>query len=81
MSVQAEDLIRIAQKVLDILGVAEYSDLQLIQAVKDRDKWKASFTYEYPGSLIRGVIKKTGSYVIDAESGEIEGMWLDRSWK
>ena len=79
MSVQAEDLIRIAQKVLDIVGVIEYSELQLIYALKTTGKWKVSFAYEYPHG--RSAIGKIGSFAVDAESEEIEGMWLDRSWK
>jgi len=79
MSVQAEDLIRIAQKVLDIVGVIDYSELQLIYALKTEGKWKVSFAYEY--SLGRSTIGKIGSFAVDAESGDIEGMWLDRSWK
>jgi len=82
MSVQAEDLIRIAQKVLDILGVIDYSELQLIYALKAEGKWKVSFAYEpYHRRFSSGVIRKIGSFAIDAESGEIEGMWLDRAWK
>jgi len=82
MSVQAEDLIRIAQKVLDILGVIDYSELQLIYALKAEGKWKVSFAYEpYRHRFSSGVIRKIGSFAIDAESGEIEGMWLDRAWK
>ena len=77
MSVQAEDLVRIAQKVLDIVGVIDYSELQLIYALKNAGKWKVSFMYEF----YRSSIRKIGSFVVDAESEEIEGMWLDRSWK
>jgi len=79
MSVQAEDLIRIAQKVLDIVGVIDYSELQIIYALKTTGKWKVSFAYEYSPS--RSTIGKIGSFAVDMESGEIEGMWLDRSWK
>jgi len=82
MSVQAEDLIRIAQKVLDIVGVIDYSELQLTYALKNAEKWKVSFAYEpYRHRFSSGVIRKIGSFAVDAESGEIEGMWLDRSWK
>lgn len=82
MSVQAEDLIRIAQKVLDILGAIDYSELQLIYALKTEGKWKVSFEYEpYRRVFSSGVIRKIGSFAVDEESGEIEGMWLDRSWK
>lgn len=77
MSVQAEDLIRIAQRVLDVLGVTDYSALQLTYALKTEGKWKVSFAYEYSRSAIR----KIGSFAVDAKSGDIEGVWLDRSWK
>jgi len=79
MSVQAEDLIRIAQKVLDILGDIDYSELQLTYALKTEGKWKVSFEYEW--SHGRSAIGKIGSFAVDAESGEIEGMWLGRAWK
>jgi len=77
MSVQAEELQRIAKKVLDMLGVMDYSKLQLTYALKTEGKWKVSFVYEH----YRSSIRKLGSFAADAESGEIEGMWLDRSWK
>jgi hypothetical protein len=77
MSVQAEELRRIAEKVLDMLGVIDYSKLQLTYALKTEGKWKVSFMYEF----YRSSIRKICSFVADAESGEIEGMWLDRSWK
>ena len=77
MSVQAEELKRIAEKVLYILGVMDYSELQLTYALKTDGKWKVSFEYDHAHRSIR----KIGSFVVDAESGEIEGMWLDRSWK
>jgi hypothetical protein len=78
MSVQAEDLIRIAQKVLDISGVIEYSELQITYALKAEGKWKVSFAYDSNG---RSAIRKIGSFAVDVRSEEIEGMWLDRSWK
>ncbi len=77
MSVQAEELRRIAEKVLDMLGVMDYSKLQLTYALKTEGKWKVSFMYEF----YRSSIRKICSFVADMESGEIEGMWLDRSWK
>jgi len=81
MSVQAEDLVRIAQKVLDIVGDIDYSELQLTYALKTDGKWKVSFDYGHSGGFARGSIKKIGSFAVDAESGEIEGMWLGRAWK
>jgi hypothetical protein len=79
MSVQAEELKRIAEKVLHILGVTDYSGLQLTYALKTEGKWKVSFEYEYSHS--RSAIRKIGSFTVDEESEEIEGMWLDRAWK
>ena len=82
MSVQVEELKRIAQKVLNIAGVMDYSELQLTQALKTEGRWKVSFVYEpYHPRFSSGVSRKIGSFAVDAESGEIEGMWLDRSWK
>jgi hypothetical protein len=82
MSVQAEELKRIAEKVLHILGVMDYSELHLIYVLKTEGKWKVSFEYEpYHHRFSSGVTRKIGSFTVDAESGEIEGMWLDRSWK
>ena len=78
MSVQAEELKRIAQKVLGMLGVIDYSELQLTYALKTDGKWKVSFAYD---SHIRNAIQKIVSFAVDAKSGEIEGVWLDRSWK
>ncbi|MGA8849258.1 MAG: hypothetical protein WB564_05480 [Dehalococcoidia bacterium] len=79
MSVQAEELRTIAQKVLDILGVIDYSEVQLTYALKTEGKWKVSFEYEY--SYGHSISRKIVSFAVDAESGEIEGMWLDRSWR
>lgn len=82
MSVQAGDLVRIAQKVLDIVGVTDYSELQLTYALKTEGKWKVSFEYEpYHRRFSSAVTRKIGSFAVDEESGEIEGMWLDKSWK
>jgi hypothetical protein len=81
MSVQAEELKRIAEKVLHILGVTDYSEVQLIYALKTEGKWKVSFEYGHSGGFARAAIRKIGSFAVDEETGEIEGMWLDRSWK
>lgn len=82
MSIQAGELKRIAEKVLSMLGVTDYSDLQLTYALKIEGKWKVTFAYEpYHHRFSTAVIRKIGSFAVDAKSGEIEGMWLDRSWK
>jgi hypothetical protein len=80
MSVEPKELIKTAEKVLAIMNVAQASNLQLTCALRTEGKWKVSFAYELPHFVGSGV-KKIGSFQIDAESGEIEGMWLDRCWK
>jgi len=81
MSIQAQELKRIAEKVLSMLGVADYSELQVIYALKTEGKWKVSFEYGHSGGFARSAIRKIGSFAVDVKSGELEGMWLDRSWK
>jgi hypothetical protein len=81
MSVQAQELTRLAEKVLSNLGVTDYSELELTYALKVEGKWRVSFDYGHPGGFASATIRKIGSFAADAESGEIEGMWLDRSWK
>lgn len=82
MSIQAGELKTIANKVLSMLGVIDYSDLQLTYALKADGKWKVTFAYEpYHHRFSTAVIRKIGSFAADARSGDIEGMWLDRSWK
>ena len=77
MSIQPTELREIARKVLNLMGVTRYSDLELTYVLKDEDKWNISFSYSPSMSFA----KKVGSFKINAESGEIEGMWLDRTWK
>jgi len=82
MSVQAKELKSMAEKVLYNLGVIDYSELQLIYALKTEGKWKVSFACELSRyRFSSGVIRKLGSFVVDDESEEIEGMWLDRLWQ
>jgi len=81
MAVQVGELKRIAQKVLDISNVVDYRELRITYAQKTEGKWKVSFEYEHSGGFASGGIKKIGSFIADVRSGEIEGMWLDRSWK
>jgi hypothetical protein len=79
MSVQPKELIIIAERVLAILNVTEATKLQLTYAVRTEGKWKASFAYELP-HFASGGTRKIGSFLVDEESAEIEGMWLDRCW-
>ena len=82
MSIQAGELKTAAEKVLSMLGVIDYSDVQLTYALKADGKWKVTFAYEpYHHRFSPAVIRKVGSFAADVKSGEIEGMWLDRSWK
>ena len=81
MSVQARELKGLAEKVLSVLGIMDYSDLQVTYALKADGKWKVSFEYECSGGFAKSDIKKIGSFAVDAKTGDIEGMWLDRAWK
>jgi len=81
MSVQARELKGLAEKVLSVLGVIDYSDLQVTYALKADGKWKVSFEYEHSAGFAKSDIRKIGSFAVDAKTGDIEGMWLDRSWK
>jgi hypothetical protein len=81
MSIQAQELKRLAEKVLSNLGVTDYSELQLTYALRTEGKWRVSFDYGHSGGFAGGTIRKIGSFAVDTESGEVEGMWLDRSWK
>ena len=81
MAVQVGELKKIAQKVLDISNVIDYRELRITYAQKTEGKWKVSFEYEHSGGFASSDIKKIGSFIADVRSGDIEGMWLDRSWK
>ena len=81
MTIHAGELTGIAQKVLDTLGVTDYSELQITYALKTDGKWKVSFEYGHSGGFAKAAIRKIGSFAVDAKSGDIEGMWLDRAWK
>ncbi len=81
MAVRAQELEKLAEKVLLLLGVTDYSELKLTHAQKAEGKWKVSFEYDYSGGFARSAIRKIGSFAVDAKTGEIEGMWLDRAWK
>ncbi len=81
MVVRAQELEKIAEKVLFSLGVEDYSELKLTYAVKAEGKWKVSFEYDHSAGFAKAAIRKIGSFAVDAKSGDIEGMWLDRAWK
>jgi hypothetical protein len=81
MAVRAQELEKIAEKVLFSLGVEDYSELKLTYAQKVEGKWKVSFEYDHSGGFAKAAIRKIGSFVVDAKTGDIEGMWLDRAWK
>lgn len=77
MSVEANQLLDIARRVLNTMGVYDYTDLRLTYAQKLLDQWKANFSFMRPD----GIIKSVGCFTVDAETEEITGMWLDREWK
>ncbi len=77
MSIEAEDLLGVAEEVLELLGVKNYTDLQLIGAFQSGDLWKVTFSYIPSISFVR----KTGCFSVNTDTEEIAGMWLDRVWK
>ena len=77
MSIPPEELITITKRVLKLLGVTSYTDLQLTYVLKDEDTWKVSFSY----LPFLSIARKVGCFRVDAETREIVGMWLDRTWK
>jgi hypothetical protein len=82
MSIEAGELRRIAERVLSMLGVTDYSHLELTYALRGEGKWKVTFAYEpYHHRFSTGAVRKIGSFAVDVKNGEVEGMWLDRSWK
>jgi len=81
MAVRAQELEKLAEKVLLLLGVTDYSELKLTYAQKAEGKWKVSFEYDHSGGFAKSAIRKIGSFAVDAKTGDIEGMWLDRAWK
>ena len=81
MAVRAQELEKLAEKVLLLLGVTDYSELKLTYAQKAEGKWKVSFEYDHSGGFAKSAITKIGSFAVDAKTGDIEGMWLDRAWK
>jgi hypothetical protein len=52
-----------------------------VVSVKAEGKWKVSFEYDLSAGFAKAAIRKIGSFVVDAKTGDIEGMWLDRAWK
>jgi hypothetical protein len=81
MVVRAQELEKIAEKVLFSLAVTDYSELKITYAVKAEGKWKVSFEYDRSSGFAKAALRKIGSFAVDAKTGDIEGMWLDRSWK
>ena len=77
MTIQPEELKNFAGKALRIMGLTGFTSLELTFVLKDGYKWEVSFSYRPSMSFAR----KTGSFSIDAENREFDGMWLDRTWK
>ena len=77
MSVQPEELVNIAKRVLKLMGVTGFTEVELTYAMKVDNEWKVNFKY----TTTFGLYRSTGSFKAGAETGEIKGMWLDRTWK
>ena len=77
MKVESHDLINIAKNVLIQLGVTDSRDVKLTYAFKDGDIWKVNFSYYKQYDFFQSL----SSFAVDAETGEILGIWVDRTWK
>lgn len=77
MSVEPNQLLGIAQQVLGLMGVYDYTGLQLTYAIKDEDEWRVNVSFTRRGALVKSV----ACFSVSAESKEITGMYLDRTWK
>ena len=77
MSIEPEQLVEFSKQVLSLMGVTECYSVNLTYAFKIEGIWKVNFSYQKQ----YGSYEQSGSYAIDAENGEIKGMWLDRVWK
>lgn len=77
MTVEAIDLLNIATDVLTQMGIDKFSDVKLAYANKKGNEWLVSFSFSQEDSWFR----KTASFAVKSETGEIRGWWLDRVWK
>ena len=77
MKVESQNLLDIAKNVLVQVGIHEYRDINLTYASKTSNEWRVNFSY------FKGLdfFQKVSSFAVDAETGEIRGLWLDRTWK
>lgn len=77
MKVESHNLLDIAKNVLIQAGIHEYRDVKLTYASKVGIEWRVNFSYWKGLDFFQTV----SSFAVDAETGEIRGIWLDRVWK
>lgn len=77
MKVESHNLIDVAKKALIQMGILDYKDVELTYAFKVGNRWRANFSY-YRGA---DFYKRVSSFLVDAETGEIIGVWTDRIWR
>ena len=77
MTVQGSELLGIARNVLSQMGISAPMDLKITLAEQKLDEWLVNLSYR------TGVdwYGKHACFKVNIESGEITGMWLDRTWQ
>jgi len=77
MKVESYDLVNVAKNVLIQLGITDYRDVKLTYVLKEGNEWKVNFSYWKGIDFFQSV----SSFAVNAQTGEITGMWVDRVWK
>lgn len=77
MTIEAHQLLAIARKVLNELGIYGYKDVELTYTEKVDTEWKANFAFTRSDSWA----KSTGCFSADVETGEVIFSAVDKVWK
>ena len=77
MSVEASDLIALAEKVLKESGIHDAIDIELDYKEKVGKEWRVNFTFRRGGAWGR----KGGCFAVNFVNGEITFSAMDRVWK
>lgn len=77
MKVEQYQLLDITKSALREMGISDYKDLELTYRLKVNNEWRVNFSFRrgYSGS------KEIGCLAVDAETGEIRFVGLDRKWQ
>lgn len=76
MKVEFHQLLDVAKNVLIQMGVRDYKEVELTYVLKVGNEWRVNFSY-FKGNSI---YKTVSCFAVDAETGEIRGIWTTRAW-